>query len=170
MTRRNNELANEDISSIGLVSLVCILLPRSLRADPILYSFAGDGIYAGTSWTYLSTSGYLTYGSLPYYPTTASNFVYQSVDYGALGEIEFFSANRLDMFRANLPFTPYPDFFTYDIGAAGTYYDQYGGTLVITDLAAVPEPSSLVLTLIGLVGLLLVSRKRIAQRLQRQIT
>jgi hypothetical protein len=159
------------------------------QADTISYTFTGVNGVAGTDWTLVDPNGYIPDGTnVVNLLTTSTDFFSlnqngQLQDYGPLIGIGDAGQQNSDgpcvqaatpCFEINMAITnpfggqgPYliPFLFAGMDGTSGTFTDlEEGSTLTITD---VPEPGSAILTLsgVGLLGLMLVMRKRNAQGL-----
>jgi PEP-CTERM motif len=141
--------------------LVAIAAPNA-RAGSITYSFTGAGKWTGTHFTYVSTTGYLSYGETVV-PTDGIAVLF-GMNPTVLTSIQFFDSTAIfgsggyDFLAEETP--------AYNIGALGTYkfYNSYGddayqGKLVISSVAATPEPSSVLLFGTGLLGLVPFRRK-----------
>jgi hypothetical protein len=156
-----------------------------VRADTVIYSFVGAAGTAGTSWTLVDTSGYLTppTGNVIDLVQTATDLILDdpingAEDFGALTNITFgvpplepdYYGMQLgsSTFTLSALFIPKADFTTpgtYELADLpdlnlGSPPDQ--GSLTIT---ATPEPSSVALMLSGAgLGLMMLKRNRNSQR------
>lgn len=148
-------------------------------ADVISYTFTGEGGDAGTDWTLTDPSGFIPNDTNVVGLLTAStDFFSFGVDYGPLISIgdageESASAKCISAgtpcFQINMAINnplggsgPYfiPYLFAGTDGTTGTFTEINGSsTLTITDS---PEPGSAILMLsaVGLSGLMLAMRKR----------
>jgi len=163
-----------------LFLLFAVIDVSAARADSISYSYTGAGVFAGTQFTYISLSGYLSAAEYAT-PTTATDLYLNGVDFAPIAQIVFF----VDPTSARLYFCAPPlnpnqgsacyggPFFSSLPSVPGTFLsvdnvsvaNGVDGTLVVSDLSvATPEPGtfSLMLIAIGLLGAMLVMRKRIA--------
>ena len=141
-----------------LTLLLASIAAPNARAGRIKYTFTGAGKWTGSYFTYVSTTGYLSFGATVT-PTTGIVELF-GMDPTTLTSIQF--SDPMNIF-GNVSF----DFLaaetgTYDIGASGTYkfYDgnSLQGSLVISNTAT-REPSSLLLFGTSLLGLMPFRRK-----------
>jgi hypothetical protein len=141
--------------------LVAIGAPNA-RAGSIKYTFTGAGKWTGTHFTYVSTTGYLSYGATVT-PTDGLAVLF-GMNPTTLTSIQFFSSTAIFGNPGGYDFlaeeTP-----AYNIGELGIYKfynsydgDTFQGSLVISSTAT-PEPSSLLLFGTSLLGLAPFRRK-----------
>ena len=152
---------------IILALLLAAIGAPNARAGSIKYSFTGAGKWTGTHFTFVSTTGYLSYGETV--TPTAGLAVLFGMDPTVLTSIEFYSSSAIfgepggyDFLAEEAP--------AYDISAPGVYKfyntydgDTYQGKLVISSVSATPEPSSLLLFGTSLLGLAPFRRKLFGQ-------
>src|ERR1700722_1359770 len=155
-------------SWIILALVLAAIGAPNARAGSIKYSFTGAGKWTGSYFTYVSTTGYLSYGAT-ITPATRIVDVF-GMDPNTLTSIQFYDSMNIFGF-GDITY----DFLalesgTYDIGAVGTYKffnssggDTYQGELVISSVGATPEPSSLFLFCTSLLGLAPFRRKLFGQ-------
>jgi len=142
------------------------------HADTITYTYVADGSsdLAGTTFTIVSTGGFLSYGATSIAPTTASDVFYDGADNGPITGVQFMSSTEicLDLSCGSLDLAGGGG--SYAIGTPGVYTLDIitgggPGTLTITDTpSATPEPAPVVLMTLG-VGLVFVMRKKPGQGL-----
>jgi PEP-CTERM motif len=142
--------------------LVAIGAPNA-RAGSIKYTFTGAGKWTGTHFTYVSTTGYLSYGATVT-PTDGLAVLF-GMDPTTLTSIQFHDSMNIFGNPGGYDFLA-AESGTYNIDALGTYKfyntydgDTYQGKLVISSVAATPEPSSLLLFGTSLLGLVPFRRK-----------
>jgi hypothetical protein len=147
---------------IILALLLAAIGAPNARAGSIKYSFTGAGKWTGTHFTYVSTTGYLSYGATVT-PTDGLAVLF-GMDPTILTSVQFFDAMTI-LGSGGFDFLA-AETGTYNIGAVGTYKffsssggDTYQGELVISSVAATPEPSSLLLLGTSLLGLAPFRRK-----------
>ena len=78
---------------IILTLLLAAIGAPNARAGSIKYSFTGAGKWSGTHFTYVSTTGYLSYGETV--TPTAGLAVLFSMDPTVLTSIEFYSSSAI---------------------------------------------------------------------------
>jgi hypothetical protein len=100
-----------------LLPAFALLLVGSLpvKADSVTYSFFGSAWLQGTSFTYVSPGGFLTFDTGPLAPTTASDVFFYDIsgaffknDIGSLATFDFVSEDELLLHTTtgcNLDFT-----------------------------------------------------------------
>jgi MYXO-CTERM domain-containing protein len=159
------------LGKIGFIAAALIfssiLMAPAAKADTITYTFTGDGIYAGTSFTYVTTS-FLSFSTTELTPTTAGNLEIAGNVFGTVTGFEFISANAFEVFAGGASNETVDNGATYFINAATTGENVFAGTatLVITDTPSVTAPetstlSMLVLGLAGLFGLAFFRRRKV---------
>ncbi len=146
-----------------LALLLASIAAPNARAGSIKYTFTGAGKWTGSYFTYISTTGYLSYGATVT-PTDGLAVLF-GMNPTTLTSIQFFNSTAIfgnpggyDFLAEELP--------AYNINATGVYkfYNTYGGDtyqgkLVISSVAATPEPSSLLLFGTSLLALAPFRRK-----------
>jgi hypothetical protein len=161
--------------TIGLFFV--IIGASTAHADTITYTFTGEGIFSGTDWTYVDSSGYLPRKTvLPSSDLAHSTDVYlNGVNYGAITSVSAYTRgiNCSSKFYSRdqcMDITSASGATIYQIYAPGDLLSMpstkpYHGVISGSGLSitATPEPSSATLMLsgIGLLGLMVVMRKRI---------
>src|ERR1700733_13825245 len=67
-----------------LTFLFALVAPTAALADSVTYTFTGADEFAGTSFTYVSPTGFLTFDTPEIVPTPASDFFIDGVDEGSI--------------------------------------------------------------------------------------
>jgi hypothetical protein len=140
--------------------LVCALaIPKASYAESITYTFTGTSFLAGTNFTYVDPSGFLSFGH-SLVPTTASHLLYLGQDEGQLLQFDFIDANTYELTGSLNAVGAYFG-RTYSLSLLGTQ-DMYINTLKIevTPTAVTPEPSSILLLATGILGIGFLYRRR----------
>jgi hypothetical protein len=161
---------------IVAAALVCFLTLKAPAASAdggnVTYTFTGAGNLLGTSFSYESV-GFLSSGAvISLTSADASDLIYDSNNYGQVNYVEFGSPTELTI-ADTLPVGIYADLesitppynimgtgtYTLNIpsGVPGSFVDE--GTLTIS--IATPEPSAVTLLAIGLVGLLILTKRKV---------
>jgi hypothetical protein len=154
-------------SWIILALVLAAIGAPNARAGSIKYSFTGAGKWTGSYFTFVSTTGYLSYGAIVT-PTDGLAVLF-GMDPTTLTSIQFYDSMNIFGDPDGFDFLA-SETGTYDIGAVGTYKffdssggDTYQGELVISSVGATPEPSSLFLFCTSLLGLAPFRRKLFGQ-------
>ena len=148
------------ISVLLLIS--AIGAPRS-HADSFTYSFVGASLLNGTNFTVVDTSGPALFNvNLAPLLASPSDLFIAGIDFGPLTTIGFTGTPAFPIgtvLASN--FNAATAVFTnnFDPAVAGAYPTDFGTLTVAVTPVVTPEPSSVVLMLIG-IGLVLLLRKR----------
>src|ERR1700681_4793903 len=74
------------------VVLLLLVFQLPARADTVTYTFTGSGSLAGTNFTYISTSGFLSFPTGNLVPTTATDLFDGGYDRGPITFFNFDSS------------------------------------------------------------------------------
>jgi hypothetical protein len=143
------------------------------RADSVTYTFTGSGVFVGTAFTYVSASGFISSptGNLTVSPSgvlNAPTLLFPPTpqpltSFGVEPDTSIPSLEVLTFNEAaeNIPILPITlsSFGSEQISSPSNQVNGVFGTLVITPTAA-PEPSSLAMLLLGLLGIAFLVMKK----------
>ena len=139
---------------ISVLLLISAIGAQRAHADSFTYSFVGAGALSGTNFTVVDTSGPALFGSnLASFLASPSDLILSGIDEGPITLISI--QTTTDMFiGSNITFGHATILTFFNPSVVGTYQTDAG---ILT--VAAPEPSSVVLMLIG-IALVLLLRKR----------
>jgi hypothetical protein len=155
---------------------ISVAASSSAHASSITYTFTGAEDFAGTNFTYISPSGFLSFSNFDVAPTTATDYFFDGTDFGQLTGFDFINSVAIGFSSASaglsIAFSP-----AYQISALTPSENVISeGTLSITltpasglPTAAAPEPSSFALLGTGIAGLAGIIRRRRACPIHRSL-
>jgi PEP-CTERM motif-containing protein len=148
------------------VVLLLLVFQLPARADTVTYTFTGADGLAGTNFTYVSTSGFLSFPTGNLVPTTATDFFFDGVDKGPLGTINFNSSTTIFFVSQGLEIGFNPAYSLNILGDQVLGWPTFPKDSAILNIScpscpppisSAPEPSSLVMLATGIAGLIFVS-------------
>lgn len=147
--------------SLFIVVLLMAIGATAAHADTWTYTFQGAGPTPTTDWTLISNSGPLGYSGANLIGDLQSPAdLYINGNYeGELTSVAFLDSDYIIMTaEGDFPISFAPN--GYNPGSPGVYTDTSGDTLTV----ATPEPScaALMLSGVGMLGLMMLMRKRSA--------
>ena len=149
----------------GFVFLFALLTGApAANGASITYTFTGAGSFTGTDFTFVDPAGFLTFDTGMLTPTSSTDLFYKGTDEGPLSGFDFQSSTNYALSTALSGVESSFLFSNYQIGALTAGEPMAGtGTLTISDTvaSATPEPSGLLLSCTGLIGVLSALRRRI---------
>jgi hypothetical protein len=156
---------------ILVLSLFAAIGAPGARADSFTYSYTWSSASAGMSFTTAPIAGVTMDTTVPAADLTAATnsgswagcaTTSVRLDVGGQGSTEaHLNGSACGVLTVDI----FDSYAQFDYTTPGTYTDAFTkSTLVVTDVSAVPEPSSVAFMLVG-IGFILVMRKRIAKGL-----
>lgn len=128
-----------------------------LHAESITYTYTGTGPLAGTTFTYVDPSGFLSLPTVELTPTTAGDIYLNGDDEGGITGFSFAAGEyTIGGSAGGFAIGPLP---YYDLDTIGTQYIGFGDLNI--EPTATPEPSSLLLLATGGLVLLGATRRRL---------